>query len=212
MLSPLCILGGETIWHGLSRLFKSISPRLKFKRRLASPSNPSSISPIYLRFLALAVLIPYFLFNTGFFFEITKSELYDVIDTPSSEALSSYRMDMKVCNYRENAANEWLVDVVDHRTPIYADIYAVLSIGGLFVGHAVAFPVDTTRMPENTYIYLKTWNLEKNEAIFVMIHGQRIWFEHISFDALPELRRLVNSKNLIYNNGGAQLFAPLSGW
>jgi uncharacterized membrane protein len=207
-LAPLCVLGGEAIWQGLSMLIKRCSLRVKLRQGLILAQNRSNVSQGYLGALALVVLIPYFLFNSGFIFEVTRSELYDVVDTPSSVALSSYRLDMKASNHREQAGNEWLSRVVDSSSPIYADIYAALPISGLIPGRVRAFPFNAEGMPENTYIYLKTWNLNKNESVLMMSRGERIWFEHISFDAQPELSRLIRSKGLIYDNGGARVFAP----
>jgi uncharacterized membrane protein len=207
-LAPLCVLGGEAIWQGLSMLIKRRSLRVKLRQGLILAQNRSNVSQGYLGALALVVLIPYFLFNSGFIFEVTRSELYDVVDTPSSVALSSYRLDMKASNHREQAGNEWLSRVVDSSSPIYADIYAALPISGLIPGRVRAFPFNAEGMPENTYIYLKTWNLNKNESVLMMSRGERIWFEHISFDAQPELSRLIRSKGLIYDNGGARVFAP----
>ena len=208
LLSPLCVLGGEAIWQSSSRLFKASLSRLKFKGWLASSFNFSRPSPNYLKFLALGVLIPYFLFNTGFIFEVARCELYNVVDTPSSAALSSYRVDMKVCNYREHAAMEWLPGVVGETLPIYADAYGRLQYTVALYGRFRAIPIDAKQVPQNGYIYLRTWNIDRNEMPFAIGHGQLLKFEHISLDALPELSRLINSKNLIYNNGGAQVLAP----
>lgn len=208
LLSPLCILGGEAIWLSLSRLFKTSSPRLKFKGWLAPPFNPIHPTSNYLSFLALGVLIPYFLFNTGFIFEVTRSELYNVVDTPSSAALSGYRMDMKVCNYREHAAIEWSAGVAGKELPIYGDHYAKLSLRSSLYSQARAFSPDATRIPEDAYIFLRTWNVDRNEAVFLMSRGEHIKFKHTSFDDLPELSRLISGKNLIYNNGGVQVLAP----
>jgi uncharacterized membrane protein len=91
---------------------------------------------------------------------------------------------------------------------VYADIYAALPISGLIPGRVRALPLDAGQMPENTYVYLKTWNIEKNEAVFMMRHGERIWFEHVGFETLPDLSRIMESKNLIYDNGGARVMAP----
>ncbi len=208
LLSPLCIIGGEASWQGVSRLVKSSLSRLKFKGGLAPPLNSSAPSSIYLRFLALGVLIPYFLFNTGFIFEITHSELYNVVDTPSSIALSSYRVDMKTCNNREYAAMEWLSEIVDDESVICADGYANLFLMNMFYGRLAGLPSDDKPMPENAYIYLRTWNIEKNETVAKITHGEHIKFTHISFDAIPGLSRILNSANLIYNNGGAQVLVP----
>ena len=216
LLSPLCILGGEVMWQGLSRLFNRTSPRLKDKEKTLEPASSDNMpadrsNPGYFKFLALAVLIPYLLFNTGFIFEVTRSEQYNVVDTPSSEALSSHRIDMKSCNAREHAAHEWLPGVVDDKTPIYGDQYALVSRNIILYSRFGAFPSDTEQMTEKTYIYLGTWNIEKNEAVFMFMHTQHIKFKHINFDALPELYRLIDSENLIYNNGGAHILAPWPG-
>jgi len=208
LLSPLCVLGGEAIWQSLSRLFKAGSSRLKFKGWLVLPFSFSNPSSNYLKFLALGVLIPYFLFNTGFIFEIARSELYNVVDTPSSGALSGYRLDVKVCNHREHAAMEWLPGVVGKKLTIYADEYGKLKYTVSLYGRFRGFPSDAKQMPENAYIFLGTWNIDKNEVAVIIGRSEHRKFVHISLDALPELSRLINSKNLIYNNGGAHVLGP----
>jgi uncharacterized membrane protein len=208
LLSPLCVLGGEAIWQNLSRLFKAGSTRLKFRGWLAPPFNFGSPSPNYLRFFTLGVLIPYFLFNTGFIFEVARSELYNVVDTPSSNALSSYRLDMITCNYRENAVVEWIPDVVDKKLPIYGDRYGYLSVRFTLYQQSRMFPGDAAKIPEDAYIFLRTWNIDKNEVVVLIAHGEHIRFKHISIDDLPGLSRVIAGKNLIYNNGGAQVLGP----
>ena len=208
LLAPLCILGGEAIWQSFSQLFKASSLRLKFKGWLALPFDFIRPSSNYMRFLALGVLIPYFLFNTGFIFEMARSELYNVVDTPSSIALSNYRIDMKGSNYREHVVNEWLPGVVDDKTQIYVDEYGKLQRSIALFRRMEVFPPDVTHIPENSYIYLRTWNIDKNEIAIMIMRGELIKFGHVSFDALPELSRLISSKNLIYSNSGAQVLAP----
>ncbi|GAG70134.1 unnamed protein product [marine sediment metagenome] len=116
-------------------------------------------------------------------------------------------MDMKVCNYRENAVIEWLPGVVDKKLPIYSDRYGYLSVGFTLYAQSQPFPTDTTRL-EHAYVFLRTWNIDNNEAVVLISRGEHMRFEHISFDDLPELSKLINGKNLIYNNGGAQVLAP----
>lgn len=208
LLSPLCILGGETIGAGLSGLVKSGSSRLKLESRRLLPSNPDSASPIYLRVLVLAVLIPYFLFNTGFVFEVVRSDEYNIVSIPSSEALSSYRMDMKTMNRREHGAMEYLSNAGGARTRIYADQYGYLQGGLALYGRIGAFPADFEQIEKNGYVYFRTWNVAKNEAVLMFKDGERVRFGHLSFDALPELSGLIKNRNLVYNNGGAQVWAP----
>jgi uncharacterized membrane protein len=200
-------MGGEAIWQGLSTLIKRRSLPVKFRQGVLALDH-GNINQAYLGVFTLAVLIPYFLLNTGFVFEVTKSELYDVVDTPSSVALSSYRVDMKASNHREQAGNKWISGAIDNESLVFADIYAARPLSGLLSGRVGAFPRDDRQMPANTYIYLKTWNINKNEAVFGKIRGERIWFEHVSFDSLPRLSWLISNKNLVYDNGGARILAP----
>jgi len=214
LLAPLCILGGEPIYEGMYKLFRRFLSRLKLKRALLSQTYTSDTALTYYRVLALVVLIPYFLFNTGFIFEVSKSERYNVVDIPSAEALSSYRMDMKTMNDREYAAQEWLTEVIDDYAWILADQYGKLHRSPALFGRISAFrPEDaqesgTEPTAVNAYIYLRTHNLTTNEAVFMFQDGTRIRFGHLHFDDLPNLSRLINSKNLVYSNGGAHLLAP----
>jgi uncharacterized membrane protein len=162
----------------------------------------------YVTFIALVLLIPYFFFNTGFFFELIKSEAYNVVDTPSSRALSSYRVDMEVTNGRENAAVQWLPGVVDKNSFITGDQYGMLSLRFSLYHQAKAFPPGVKDVPGNAYIFLRTWNLEKNEAIFLIRKGEKVRFKHLSLDDLPELSEQIVGRHLIYNNRGAQVLAP----
>ncbi len=109
LLAPLCIVGGEAVWQGASRLFKFVS-RVKLKKELGCLSlrglsqakqgdstkqsgdaegdkinNLSSNSNYCLVFLALAILIPYFLFTSGFIYAFTSQ--------PASPSLGPYKMD-----------------------------------------------------------------------------------------------------------------------
>lgn len=66
LLAPICILGGQTIWQ----VFK-----------------PNS------HYLASIVLILYFIYTSGFIFEITNCSERNIVDTPSSMALSGHRFE-----------------------------------------------------------------------------------------------------------------------
>ncbi|MFC1951682.1 DUF2206 domain-containing protein [Chloroflexota bacterium] len=204
----MLVLGGEAIWQSSSRLLKAGSLWPRFKGWLALPFNFSRPSSNYLSFLALGVLIPYFLFNTGFIFEVTSSELYNVVDTPSSTALSGYRTDMIASNYRENSVIKWLPGVVDKKIPVYGDRYGYLTLRFSVYGQSVPFPTDATLIPENAYIFLRTWNVNRNETVVLIRRGELIRFERVSFDDLPKLSKMINSKNIIYSSSGAQILGP----
>jgi len=211
ILAPMCVIGGEAVWRGLSRLGRAASSRLVCGETSPPPSQgeaPDGNNARYFRFLALAVLIPYFLFNTGFVFEVTGCERYNACDTPASVALSRHRLDVKAASFPENAAFQWLEENADRDTVIYADAYAKLSRRTVLYQQVKALPPDAGDIADPSYIYLKTWNLEKNEAVFFTRHGEHIGYEHISFDELRGLSGLLRARNLVYENGGAEVRGP----
>lgn len=132
--------------------------------------------------------------------------MYNVVDTPSFTALSSYRIDMKTYNHREHAAIEWLRGAGDGNTPLLGDMYGMLYYNLASYYKRGTFPSDYEQISKNAYIYLRTWNIEKNEAVFMIQYGEQIRFQHVSFEALPKLSALLSNQNLIYNNGGAKVF------
>ena len=68
LLAPLCVTGGAIIWQFFIRSQKH-----------------------YFKFIAL-VLITYFLFTSGFIFEVTNHDSDSILDTPSSGGVSNYRL------------------------------------------------------------------------------------------------------------------------
>jgi len=201
-LAPFCILGGEAIWLGVNSLWRKI----RHVVRGFSLANAED-SQGYLKFVALVVLIPYFLFTSGFIYEVTGQEVTDRVDTPYSIALSSYRLDLTgVVYWQDGPAAQWLAEKVGDETDVYSDHSAskLLRLYGIheFPGHAPMIPRDTTGLLEEGYIYFTAWNTNKSELTFEIAPGLR---EHVGFEEVPGLTAIIETKNRIYNNGGAQI-------
>ena len=197
LLAPLCILGGESIWLGVRALWHKVS-------LVATAADNQA----YLRFLTLAVLIPYFLFTSGFIFEVTGHEVTDKIDSPYSIALSSHRVDISgVFNWQDGAGADWLWQRLDDEDTVYTDFYSWLIIGyeTNSLGQIFGFPRDMGQVPQDSYIYFRTWNTQRQEITYhAGIAGCR---ESINFTEAG-VNGLIKSRNRIYNNGGAQVLAP----
>jgi uncharacterized membrane protein len=202
-LAPFCILGGEAIWLGVSSLWH------KLKRRIKAPEFAED-SQSYLKFVALVVLIPYFLFTSGFIYEVSGQEVTDKADTPYSIALSSYRLDLGgVFYWRDGAAAKWLAQKAAEGSQVYVDGHGSRPL--LYYD----FPGGMTRLPrdardaseplEEGYIYFTAWNMDKGEATFAVGPGLR---QYISFADIPGLNTIIENKSRIYNNGGAQVLGP----
>ena len=196
-LAPFCILGGEAIWLGASSLWR------KLRRRIHTLEFAED-SQGYLKFIAVAVLIPYFLFTSGFIYEVTTQEVTDKIDTPYSIALSSYRLDLAgVFYWPDGAGAEWLAQKAGDESNVYADHHAHRLVWFYsFPGQAAYLPRKATELKEGSYLYFTAWNLAKHEITFATAPGLR---QHIAFNDIPGLSHVIDSKNRIYTNGGAQI-------
>ncbi len=198
LMAPLFLLGGEVIGYGIVKLVRV------FRRSFAS-SQLSLDSPVPLRFLVLAILIPYFIFNSGVVFELSRSQTTNFINMPYSIALSSYRVDVStVFTKQDVTAAEWFSRVAEEDCVVYADHHS----GKLFL-EQIDFPCkgsefsrDTKEVRFPSYFYLRAWNIQNKALTFGTTYAGR---QSVSFDDLPGVTYVIDSGNRIYNNGGAQV-------
>ena len=203
-LAPFCILGGEVIWLVITRLWR----KLKYAKH-AIAANPAHAGHDYPAFITLIVLIPYFLLTSGLVYEVTRQEVTDSIDTPYSIALSSYRLDLAGLFCRQDgAAAEWLSQNSDNSTSLITDTHArrIIKFYG-FPGPFAGVSLDNSLVAADSYIYFTKWNIDKNELTFATYTGLR---RHYSFNDVPGLIEAVNTRDSVYNNGGARILAPIN--
>ncbi|MBM3175509.1 MAG: DUF2206 domain-containing protein [Chloroflexi bacterium] len=227
-LAPFCILGGETIWLGISSLWhkiRHIAPgtssaarcRPVIARQSCEPktwqsekqphSNNSDNNQTHLKFVALAVLIPYFFFTSGVIFEVSKHQVTDRIDIPYSIALSSYRIDLAgVFNQQDGAAAQWLSLNVPHNSKIYVDDHTsqLLKFYGINKEQITHYPQDSDKLQDASYAFLSSWNVSKGELTFAVGPGLR---RHTKTEDLPGLRD-AEHMNQLYCNGSAKVLSP----
>jgi hypothetical protein len=202
-MAPLFLFGGEVIAYGIARLARV------FRRGFVS-SQVNLNSPLLLQFVVLGLLIPYFVFNSGAVFELSRSRTAYIIDTPYSIALSSYRVDVTTTfTKQDTAAADWLARrMAEEDCPIYVDHHSTKLLGwqtGFVFSHKVS---ELTRGAEEkelsspSYIYFRSWNTQKRALTFSTVYAGR---ESISFDDLPWLTQAVEKSDKIYDNGSAQV-------
>jgi uncharacterized membrane protein len=189
LMSPLFLFGGEVIGYGIVKLGRL------FRKSLASLQSASS-SPAPLRFLVLFILIPYFIFNSGAVFELSRSQTTHFINMPYSIALSSYRVDLSTVFTRQDVvAADWLSTVSNHR--LYADIH------GCQLFYTYRETRNTGELTSSSCIYLRTWNARNKVWTIGTAYAAR---QSIGFGDLPWLSKAIEESDRIYNNGGAQVF------
>jgi len=176
-LAPFCAMGAGFIFKLLSKREKEFAVSA----------------------LLLIVLVPYFLFQTGFVYEVTGSDSWSI-------PLSGYRMNAfrLYGHYGYTDAQsvygaQWLSRNVDvEHTQVYADRLsriAVLTIYGMIYGGYVSTLSNITIVEANGVVYLNTFNVVYGTIVYGGLSQNT-----------SELSSLFNNLNMVYNNGGSEVY------
>lgn len=197
VLAPVFIVGGESIWMGIRSLFRKVKLNTNYIDEQTS-----------FNIFILAVLVPYFLFTSGFIFEATKHKVIDSLDTPFSYALSSYRVDIGgVSNSKDLICTDWLAMHLVNEYYLYADLHGSLLIEDypLLSRKRRPLPSNIEELSNDNYVFLRTWNIESQSITKWAGIGLR---RQISLEE-SGLVPFLMSRNKIYDNGGGQVLAPV---
>lgn len=179
-LAPFCIVGAELF-------FKIFERVLKVPKRLFSV-------------FILLILVSYFLFNTGFVFEITR-------ETPSSISLSKYRIDGPYFSDGEVAGAKWLVyKKGSNQSLIYGDEYGWLIFLGYFPSHELKyFTNETKQIPDETYVFFRYLNV-RDETVLVRTAIEVDEWIYIGIHSNPSVSDVIKHGSKIYDNGYCSTF------
>ena len=180
LLAPLCIIGIEEIARTV----------LRFKNE------------IKVLLLALVILVPFFLFRTGFVYEIGK------VQTSSLE-LSMYRVNSltvygQITNTQDVFGTLWFSQYANvENGTVYADIVLighVLAAYGLISQKNAIVLSSTTSITDNNsqaYVFLGQFNV--NDGILVDAQGNA-W-------NTSQISGVLNGQNAVYSNGGCEIYS-----
>lgn len=181
LLAPFCVIGGIILLRVLSKRVLQL--------------NIKENKVLTLKILSMFFTI-FLLFNTGWIYEIAG-------DSPTSFSLNN-KLDFPKFNDRDVAGKEWLYQVSrieENNGYIYADVYRWLLFLSCFDSNNLSmFPENIDHISRNSYIYLSTYNIFKNEILIILQKGADSLSEYVNFDLY------ISSKNQIYNNGGAKIY------
>jgi uncharacterized membrane protein len=198
VLAPFLIIGIEYIIDFASFLLKYISINLMnmLKQQIVLP------------IIALIILIPYFLFNTGYIFEIAKHNYNQgYYDLPVSGPLSNYRTDYSAYYAQDADAAQW-TEYFNNETAIYSDMYGQLILMDYAFGRQYVFPTDFTQVNNSAYIFLRSWNINEGQLFLSVRNKAQTTVEEVNINADRNFAGMLSGRDLIYTNGGAQLFSP----
>jgi len=181
-LAPFCVLGVITVFRWLFRLVP-----LKAFRILNNG--------LFLRLAVILILIPYFLFTTGFIIEVTG-------DVSTSIALDP-DMAYPRFNEQEVAGKTWLSSNTGTSEQIYCagDLIVFLLNGDFHWGYREFFG-ETTQIPDDVCIYLDSLNVKRGE----IKKSPEEPTEYIKLQSSSFSEEVLAHRNKIYNNGGAQVY------
>jgi uncharacterized membrane protein len=172
-LAPLCVLGGFEALKFLSRK--------KFKEKYLT------------LIIVFAMLIPFFLFQTGFVYELAKDESVSL-------PLSGYRFDsMKltkigVLSNTEISSASWLSKFRDSNNSVYADLYSESIFN--YVGHLGRVDFSSTfAVPSHSYEYLMPYNID-NDTIFIS-YGS---YASVGTINITDVVPTIGEANVIYSS------------
>jgi len=176
-LSPLCILGGVALLNWLFR----------------SKVNQRHLCQI----LVLGIIIPYFLFQTGLVYEVTKEESWSL-------PLSRYRFDSLFMAERgvitdmEVRGARWLAAYTSIEKVVYADVFSTAPLRYQNVGNIA---ILTSHKPTNasSCIYLREFNVK--EQIVQGTYTLEAYFNLSQIDAT------LNASHIVYSGGYCEVLA-----
>jgi len=183
LLAPFCILGGKTVFGWLLRLLKPVKP-LSFKAE----------NRVIYTFL-LTILISYFLFYTGFAYEISGK-------SGSSVSLSYSTWSRQITYRQDMVASRWLLENQEGFPEIYTDKY-----GSKFFDRFALYPGKVRWiLPETvgeigggSYVYLRKANVAQGKTWYVKAEQSTRELKSMLLHSM----RFVQFKNKIYVNGCA---------
>ncbi|MFX1536949.1 MAG: DUF2206 domain-containing protein, partial [Promethearchaeota archaeon] len=176
-LAPFCVVGAEFIVKLLSKQEKKFAVSA----------------------LVLIVLVPFFLFQTNFVYEVTQSDSWSI-------PLSGYRMNALRLYGHDGYTDsqsvygaQWLSQNVDVKnSALYADASSrayVLPTYGMIYGGYVNTLSNVTTLADNDVVYLSTLNVVEGVIPF----GQLSW-------NTSELSFIFDDLNVVYANGGSEIY------
>jgi len=176
-LAPFCVLGAETL------------------ARFVSKQKTQILTSI----LLLAVLTPYFFFQTGFVYEVTGSESWSL--PLSMHRMNGYKL-YRLMGYipEQNVFGaHWLSKYVNTQyTQVHADIdsrHKPLLAYGLILSSRIDVLSNTTKVETGGIICLGRLNVVDG----IVVGGSMLWNS-------SELSFIFSDMSKIYSNGGCEVY------
>ncbi len=183
LLAPFCVTG--------ALLVPQIAARVIGWRDNASDA--------YVLKIVAAFFVVFFLFNTGFIYEVTHQE--------STSFILNGDIDAARFNAREVAAGQWLFQVHGKNVsgkylPIYADAHRAALLRSFINDGAYSLRKPPTTTPLIGYVYLGTYNMETGQVAQVQ-NDSLLQGTVISYASLGTTNAI---RSKVFDDGGAAIY------
>ena len=185
LLAPLVVIGWSSIY------------RLLFKRKRYMLTS-----------LILGLLVPYFLFTSGFVFEITKRPNIETLELPFSMGLSNHRIDIYgAFTKNDKEVSNWLEANLPQDIFVFADLPGMELLYDWTHFRAFHFPQnwlpqDISLIPASSWIFFREWNEENKMVTHWINTGLRASMSYEN-RGIP---RLLEGRKIIYQVGDAVVY------
>jgi uncharacterized membrane protein len=180
-LAPICVLGAEFLMHAFTKVISK-------NRAIISASV-----------LLLIILVPYFLFQTGFVYEFTGTQSWSLPLSKNKMTPVFLRVEMGYFDEREFAGALWMSkNMKTSGSEIYEDAVS----GGVLVQYVSPYNLEglsnTTVLSENSLVYLNQVNIAEN----LVLGSSNSWNTTSIFHILGPVDE-------VYSNGGCQVYKSI---
>ena len=159
---------------------------------LIAPVLAISLKPKYL----LPVLVIYFLFSSGFVFEVTKQPMVEDIGVPMNIGLSDYRIDLGATLTKDDIeVRQYIFD--NNLYPVYSDFYGGLFIQEL-IGTREGISKDLWNGEINGYVFVRSRVTKEGKFSIWTNKGTRKFVD-------PEVYGIDLSTRVIYQSGDSKV-------
>jgi uncharacterized membrane protein len=143
--------------------------------------------------LVVSVLATYFMFTSGFVYEAINSEVTDRLEVPYSIALSAERIGIAgVFNGDDMECAKWIVDNITEDSFVVADYNVHRLVVGVRGMSSKLFDVykgkdapSLADLPDEGYVFLSTWNVERGKYVTDASIGTRFVLPLPDFSNYP---------------------------
>jgi uncharacterized membrane protein len=188
ILAPMMVLGGKTVLE-LVRL--------------------PAMRKVYSVILVGIVLVPVFLFQSGFVYEITKSP-------SNSMVLSSYRWSindtyMQFLDDQIVAGAKWLPNSANLGSPIVITYSDVRSALGVLTSYGMVAREKAYVLKFGNFTPVPIWNIYANSTTFTFLSGMNVITSDEDFSA-ANITSFVEYQDKVYSNGKTEIYRGAPTW